>query len=601
MNSSISLRGLSFCLLLLFIVASDIYAQNFVYVNNNTSGSNTVSAFSVGAGGSLSPVAGSPFATGGAGSGDFLFAASRARVCAVGNRLYVSNSASNNVSGFDVNPTTGGLSLVPGSPFATGGQAGNGISLDCTPDGRYVIAVNAGSANVSCFSVGANGALTAVPGSPFPLVGSPAGTRVSPDGRFLCVALLALDRVAMFTIGADGALTPVPGSTFASPAGGNVAGVEIDCSSSFVYASQATTTGTNVDVFRIGADGALTLVQTSNNAAGNNSNPVLLSADGRFLYISNQGSNTISVFAVASDGTLSSVPGSPFPNTGGSLPQQMATDQTGAFLYVNNGGGSVSVFSVASNGSVTPVTGSPFAAGSGVRPGIAAFPPARCCSLTCPSDITTCNDAGQSGAVVAFDPTTGDCGTVVCDPPSGSFFPIGSTTVTCVSEGGKSCSFNITVEDCAGPELSCAVAASVLWPANQELVNVGLTVDTGGSGLGQVQVTVFSDGDDDEETGDARQSPDATDIAPGTLRLRAERRGNGGGRVYLIVVRATDERGAVAVCCATVVVPHNQKKASRAAVQAQAAAARAFCEANGGAAPPGYYVVGDGPVIGTKQ
>jgi hypothetical protein len=38
-----------------------------------------------------------------------------------------------------------------------------------------------------------------------------------------------------------------------------------------------------------------------------------------------------------------------------------------------------------------------------------------------------------------------------------------------------------------------------------------------------------------------------------------------------------------------------------ASVNAQAAAARAFCQANGGAAPAGYFFVGDGPVIGPKQ
>ena len=36
-------------------------------------------------------------------------------------------------------------------------------------------------------------------------------------------------------------------------------------------------------------------------------------------------------------------------------------------------------------------------------------------------------------------------------------------------------------------------------------------------------------------------------------------------------------------------------------VDAQAAAAKAFCEANNGAAPPGYFVIGDGPIIGPKQ
>src|SRR5262249_50625160 len=46
--------------------------------------------------------------------------------------------------------------------------------------------------------------------------------------------------------------------------------------------------------------------------------------------------------------------------------------------------------------------------------------------------------------------TTGDCGSnaVVCVPPSGSFFPVGTTTVTCTAPVGTNCSFDITVALC---------------------------------------------------------------------------------------------------------------------------------------------------------
>lgn len=597
------IKGLLLSPCLLGLIAIDLYAQNFVYINDNVSGSNTVSAFSVAEDGALSPIAGSPFSTGGFGGGDFLFAADRATVCAVASRLYVSNSGSNNVSGFDVDSMTGALIPVPGSPFATGGAAGGGISLECTPDGQFVIATNGGSSSVTVFSVAANGVLTPVSGSPFPLGGTPAGLKVSPDGRFLSVAILNLDRVAMFSIASNGSLAPVPGSPFVSPASGAAAGVEINCASSILYATQATPIGTNVDVFRIGADGVLTLVQTSNNTVGNNSNAALLSANNQFLFVSNQGSNTITVFSAAADGALSLVAGSPFANPGGATPQQLATNQPGTLLYANNSNGMASVFGIANNGVLTPVAGSPFAVGSGARPGISAFPPAGCCSLTCPPDVTTCNDPGQSGAIVTFEPTTGNCATVSCDPPSGSVFPIGTTTVTCVSGTGQSCSFDVTVEDCGGPVLSCAVATPVLWTPNHKLVNVGLSVNADGSStdVGPVQVMVFGDEDDDEPTGDGKHSPDASDMAPGALRLRSERNGNGDGRVYLIVVRATDARGNVGFCCSTVVVPHDRSRGALAAVQSQAAAARAFAESNGGAPPPGYLVIGDGPIIGPKK
>jgi hypothetical protein len=152
-----------------------------------------------------------------------------------------------------------------------------------------------------------------------------------------------------------------------------------------------------------------------------------------------------------------------------------------------------------------------------------------------------------------------------------------------------------------GPACSVisSVSTSSLWPPNHNLVKVGLG---GSSGCpGATSVSVFSDEDDQADTGDGNFSPDARDIAPVSLRLRSERSGNGNGRVYLVVAKATDASGNVAASCNTVVVPKSQSKKDQDAVNAQAAAAKAYCFAHNGAPPPGYFVVGDGPVVGPKQ
>ena len=74
------------------------------------------------------------------------------------------------------------------------------------------------------------------------------------------------------------------------------------------------------------------------------------------------------------------------------------------------------------------------------------------CTLVCPTNITVCNTVGECGAVVTYPAptTTGNCGSnaVVCVPPSGSFFPVGTTTVTCAAPVGTNCSFDITVLLC---------------------------------------------------------------------------------------------------------------------------------------------------------
>lgn len=107
--------------------------------------------------------------------------------------------------------------------------------------------------------------------------------------------------------------------------------------------------------------------------------------------------------------------------------------------------------------------------------------------------------------------------------------------------------------------------------------------------------------DDSDNYGDCSNfSPDAKDLGIGTLRLRSERLGTQDGRVYLIVTSAVGATGDTATCLTTVVVPHDQSQASINLVNAQAAAAQAYYLANG-TPPPGYSVVGDGPVIGPKQ
>ena len=67
------------------------------------------------------------------------------------------------------------------------------------------------------------------------------------------------------------------------------------------------------------------------------------------------------------------------------------------------------------------------------------------------------------------------------------------------------------------------------------------------------------------------------------------------GRVYLIRVTSTDASNNTSHKCAAVVVPHSMSAADVSSVNAQAASAVAQCTANG------FFVVGDGPVIGPKQ
>src|SRR5260221_6836606 len=135
---------------------------------------------------------------------------------------YVVNALSSSVSAYSIG-SNGALPHVPGSPFPAGQNPGS-VAVD--PTGKFAYVVN-GSNNVSsfgavsAFSIGSNGALTPVPGSPFPAGLGSESLAVDPTGKFAYVTNLSsftsgFGAVSAFSIGSNGALTPVPGSPFAT-------------------------------------------------------------------------------------------------------------------------------------------------------------------------------------------------------------------------------------------------------------------------------------------------------------------------------------------------------------------------------------------------
>jgi uncharacterized repeat protein (TIGR01451 family) len=163
----------------------------------------------------------------------------------------------------------------------------------------------------------------------------------------------------------------------------------------------------------------------------------------------------------------------------------------------------------------------------------------------------------------------------------------------------------INVVDTQGPSITASVAVPVLWPPNHNLVNVGFGFSTADNGCGTatIQLDVFSDEPDVPSGGDdSNFSPDAKNVGAGTLRLRAERANteDGGGRVYLIRVSATDSSSNTSSNCVAVVVPPSNSPKAVSDATARGLAAANQCTTTG-LPPAGYVPVGAGPVIGPKQ
>lgn len=197
---------------------------------------------------------------------------------------------------------------------------------------------------------------------------------------FVYVANEGTNNVSAYTIdGATGALTAAPGSPF--PAGSAPISVAVDPTGKFAFAANCGAAyfclgggPGNVSAYTIdGTTGSLSAVPGSPFPAG--SNPVTATVDptSRFIYVVNFGSNNVSAYTIdGTTGSLSAVPGSPFP--AGSAPISVTVDPTGRFTYAANcgssfcppfGPGNVSAYTIdGTTGALTAVVGSPFPAGS---------------------------------------------------------------------------------------------------------------------------------------------------------------------------------------------------------------------------------------------
>jgi 6-phosphogluconolactonase (cycloisomerase 2 family) len=274
--------------------------------------------------------------------------------------VYVANAADNTLSAYGVDATTGALAVV-GTPTATGTSP---YAIVGTQDKKYVFVGNQSSNDVSAFAVDTTtGALTAAPGSPIAAGTDPKAMALYGSSN-LYVANAGSDTVSAYAIDANtGALTPLSPATNAT--GKGPASIVVDPFGPFVFV--ANNGGSNdISVFSIsGFDGgALAQGLGSPFPAGGNPLSLAVGAGGKFLYSANPGGaqSSISGFSIdPASGALSPLSGSPFP-----LPvsHYIATDQTGAYLYVTSGANVIGYGIDATTGALTALPGFPVGAGA---------------------------------------------------------------------------------------------------------------------------------------------------------------------------------------------------------------------------------------------
>ncbi|MGD0600696.1 MAG: beta-propeller fold lactonase family protein [Terriglobales bacterium] len=329
-----------------------------------------------------------------------------------GNFAYVaSQGCSGGVGGYvsmyTINPTTGALASI-GPPVSTNDVGTDSVTID--PFGKFAYVANEGlydtDGSVSAYSIDpTTGALTSTSGG---ISGnSPefccfTAVAVHPSDKFAYVANGdSFPRsVSMYTInGANGALKYF--GTIAAE--GFPTSVVVDPSGQFVYVAAETDSGTpgpgSVSMYAINATtGALTslgTIATGTMIAESSSNSIVVDPTGAFAYVTNSGSNNVSMYSInATTGVLTS--GGLI--AAGTTPLSVAVDPTGKFAYVTNfGSNDVSMYTInATTGALTSI--GTIAAGSNPT-SIAIHPSGKFAYVT--------NSASNEVSIYSIDATTG--------------------------------------------------------------------------------------------------------------------------------------------------------------------------------------------------
>jgi 6-phosphogluconolactonase len=374
------LKRLSLCTTLLTVMAAvvgvgaaDASAENVVghvYVNDNTAGTNTIAAFDRHADGTLTPMPGSPFATGGAGTGTSTGSQGSLQITRLGHYLLAADAGSNQISVLRIRPD-GGLVNVSGRTVASGGVEPVSIAIH----GHLVYVANdgnsSGDTNYTGFRL-RHGHLLPLADSTFtlPAGSQPGDVLFNGDGTKLVGTRVGTSEIDSFTVGWDGLLTAAPGSPYTAQGPGPFGSEFRPTEPNQLFVSNAHGGAGNgtVSAFRVSDNGSLMSIGAS-PFADLQTAPcwVEISHDGRFLFAVNTAVPSISRYAVTADGTLQLLGSTPF-KTGTLSPFDARLSPDGATLWVvDSKSDAVSGFTV-DGGELTELASSPSSLPAGATP-----------------------------------------------------------------------------------------------------------------------------------------------------------------------------------------------------------------------------------------
>jgi hypothetical protein len=338
----------------------------YTYVNGNTPTVNTVDGYARHADGSLTPLAGSPFVAGGAGTGAGLGSQGAIQVTADGRYLLAVDAGSNQVSVLRIG--AGGVPALVGQPVSSGGV--KPVSVAVSPFGLvYVANSGAGGSGYSGLRLGPFGRLTPIAGS---TVTVPDGSGVgdvffNAFGTQLIGTRTTTSLIDSFVVLLNGHLLAAKGSPFTGQGLGQLGAEFSPTRPSQLYVSDAHNGPGlgDVSAYNDSLLGQLSSIGSSPYADGQTAPCwVEISHDGRYLFAINTGSGNISSYSINRDGSLTLIGSAPINGGGADIDARLSPD--GRYLLVDGSGMHfVSVFAV-NGGTLTEVPGSPTPLPAGV-------------------------------------------------------------------------------------------------------------------------------------------------------------------------------------------------------------------------------------------
>lgn len=325
-------------------------ANGYVYVNDNTAGTNTIAGFARQSDGSLIPLPGSPFKAGGAGSGSGLASQGAIQVSSDGRYVLAVDSGSNDVSVLRIRPD-GSLALVHQGVVSSGGN----FPVSLTEHNGLVYVANAGPGgeNYTGFTLSPGGHLRPVAGSTFALPNSaqPGDVLFNSTGSNLVGTRIGTSQIDSFSVGPHGSLTPAPDSPFAAQGAGPFGSEFRPTNPSQLFVSNAHNAALDsgtVSAFTVSGDGTLSSIGNS-PFADHQMAPcwVEISHDGQYLFTVNTASGSISSYSIANDGSLTLIGSTAVGNQTGLGAVDARLSRDGHTLYVDESGvDSLGIFGV---------------------------------------------------------------------------------------------------------------------------------------------------------------------------------------------------------------------------------------------------------------